>query len=105
METLGLSELESKVVRRLFQKAASEGRLRPVFDEQGGLDVRYAKEYGFTMQHVFVLRAIFSHRVRGLSNDEVLNFANEILLQRLHMLEIYDKLDAIIAEKKERGVY
>lgn len=105
METLNFSEIESKVVRKRFNKAASEGRLKPVFDELCQLNVDYAKENGFTKEHVFVLRGIFKSQTKGKNHDEVLDFANELLFHLLRMREIYENLDSIIADKKEKGIY
>ncbi|MFA5997061.1 MAG: hypothetical protein WC791_01075 [Candidatus Paceibacterota bacterium] len=105
MQTLDFAEIESKVVRRRFSKAASEGRLLPVFDVTCQLNVDYAKENGFSKEHVFLLRDIFKPRMKSKTNDEVLDFANDILYHILRMREVYEKLDSIIADKKEKGIY
>jgi len=106
METLDFLEIESLVIKERFFELANEGLLLPVFDRTGQLNVKYASENGFTKRHIFVLYDIFkSHMEVKKTPEEILDFANEILYQILRRREIYEKLDSIIAKKKENGIY
>lgn len=106
MRALDFLEIESVIVKEHFLEVARAGFLLPVFDTTGQLNVDYAKENGFTKRHIFVLYDIFKFPTENKKTpQEVLDFANEILYQMLRRREIYEKLDSIIAEKKEKGIY